>query len=233
MGFGTLFVGYLIGMNFAYQGFTDIISYCFIFYALLLLFRHNSYFKKSFYAIIPLCVSGLLYFVFELINFLGIRHGLDTTLINSYYSILSAILKLVYTAFLLKGIEVLSNELDIQTIRVKAFRNRLFTYLYYALLVFVELSHDGRLASFARYAFLPVMLFGFVVLILNAALFYSSYMWICLEGDEDMERKESSIGFIRNMQKKTDSFEEKLVEKKKEEKMRKADKKSSKKGKKK
>ncbi len=230
MGFGILFIGYLIGMNFAYQGFTDIISFCFILYALLLLYRHNTYFKRSFFAIIPLCIVALPYFVFELVDLIGVPHNLDVTLINSYYAILSGILKLIYTVLLLKGIETLANELDIQTIRVKAFRNRLFTYLYYALYIFIEFNHEGTLAKYAQYAFLPVLIFGFVVLILNASLFYSCYMWICLEGDEDMERKESSISFINNIQKKTDAFEEKLVEKKKEQKMLKQNKKSSKKG---
>lgn len=229
MGFGILFIGYLIGMNFVYSGFTDIISFCFILYALLLLFRHNAYFKRSFITVIPLCIAGLLYFVFELIGFIGVNHSLDTALITSYYSVLSSLLKLVYTAFLLKGIETLANELDIQTIRVKAFRNRLFTYIYYALSVFCELNHEGALARYAQYAFLPVLIFGFIVLILNAILFYSCYMWICLEGDENMERKESSISIINGIQKRTDAFEEKLVEKKKEQKALKENKKSTKK----
>ena len=75
MGFGYLFFGYIIGLNFVYNGFTDIISYLLILYALLLLSRHNKYFKSSLYAIIPLCIAGLGFFVFELFDLLGFKIG--------------------------------------------------------------------------------------------------------------------------------------------------------------
>ena len=162
-------------------------------------------------------------------NFIGVEHGLDTLLINSYYSVFSSIFKLIYTAYLLKGIEHLANELDIQAIRIKAFRNRLFTYLYFALLIFIELSQEGRAAKIAQYAFIPVALIGIITLILNAILFYSCYMWICLEGEEDMQRKPSPIAFIRSIQKREDTLEERIVENKKEAKRKKNERKKGKK----
>ena len=219
MGFGLLFFGYLIGMNFVYNGFTDVISYLIILYALALLYRHNKFFKNSFYTLIPLSVFGVLFFVFEIISFIGIENGLDPVLIHSYYSVSTSILKLLYTVFLLKGIENLALELDIPTIRIKAFRNRFFVWIYYPLFIFTELSQEGDLAKIAQYAFLPVMLFGFVCLILNSVLFYSCYMWICLEGDENMHRATSHFKFINLINKKEEALAEKIVERKKEEKL--------------
>ena len=216
MGFGWLFIGSVIGINFVYNGFTDIISFLFTLYALLLLSRHNKYFKSSLYAIIPLCIAGLCFFVFELLTMLDISVVSDKELIYSYYAVLSALLKLVYTALLLKGIENLAFELDIPSIRVRAFRNRLFIYLYYVLQICTELNGDA-FAKFARYAVLPVMLFGLVCLILNAILFYSCYMWICLEGDEDMERKESRFSFLNKLYNTESKIEERIVEQKKAE----------------
>lgn len=219
MGFGVLFFGYLIGMNFVYNGFTDIISYLIILYALALLYRHNKFFKNSFYTLLPLSVLGTLFFVFEIISFIGIEKGLDLVLIHSYYSVAAAILKLIYTVFLLKGIENLALELDIPTIRIKAFRNRLFILIYYPLFIFTELSQEGWAAKIAQYAFLPVMLFGFVCLILNAILFYSCYMWICLEGEENMQRSTSRFKFINLINKKEDALAEKIAERRKEKKL--------------
>ena len=213
MGFGWLFIGSVIGINFVYNGFTDIISFLLILYALLLLSRHNKYFKSSLYAIIPLCIAGLCFFVFEFLTILDIELVSNKELIYSYYAILSAILKLIYTALLLKGIETLAFELDIPNIRVRAFRNRLFIYLYYVLQICTELNNEA-FAKFARYAILPVMLFGFVCLILNAVLFYSCYMWICLEGDEDMERKESKFSFLNKLHNTESKIEERIVNQK-------------------
>ena len=214
MGFGCLFFGYIIGINFVYNGFTDIISFLFILYALLLLSRHNKYFKSSLYAIIPLCIAGLCYFVFELFSLFDIMSFSNTELIHSYYAILSSILKLVYTFLLLKGIETLTLELDIPHLRIKAFRNRLFICLFYVLNIMTQLQSDG-LAKFAFYAFIPVMLFGIVCHILNALLFYSCYMWICLEGDEDMEQKESRFAFLNRLRRKESEIEDRIVEQKK------------------
>ena len=216
MGFGWLFIGSVIGINFVYNGFTDIISFLFILYALLLLSRHNKYFKSSLYAIIPLCIAGLCFFVFELLTMLDISVVSDKELIYSYYAVLSSLLKLVYTALLLKGIEKLAFELDIPSIRVRAFRNRLFIYLYYVLQICTELNGDA-FAKFAPYAVLPVMLFGLVCLILNAILFYSCYMWICLEGEEAMEPKESRFTFLNRLHKTESKIEDRILEQKKAE----------------
>ena len=214
MGFGYLFIGYIIGFNFVYNGFTDIISFLFILYALLLLSRHNKHFKSSLLAIIPLCIAGLCFFVFELVTMLDIVPISNKELIISYYAVLSAVLKLIYTSLLLKGIETLAFELDIPSLRIKAFRNRLFTYLYYALNICTQLNND-TLAEFTRYALLPVMLFGIVYLILNAILFYSCYMWICLEGEEDMDRKNSSFEFLNRLHKAEGKIEDRILEQKK------------------
>ena len=135
-------------------------------------------------------------------------------LIISYYAVLSAVLKLIYTSLLLKGIETLAFELDIPSLRIKAFRNRLFTYLYYALNICTQLN-NATLAEFTRYALLPVMLFGIVYLILNAILFYSCYMWICLEGEEDMDRKDSKFELLNRLHKTEGKIEDRIVEQKK------------------
>ena len=217
MGFGWLFVGYIIGMNFVYNGFTDLISFLFILYALLLLSRHNKYFKSSLCFIIPLSIAGLAYFVFELMNLFSLTSSLNVELITSYYAVLSAVLKLIYTALLLKGIEVLSHSLDIPTIRISAFRNRIFTVLYYFLMITLELDNDF-VEKYARFAFLPVMIFGFVCLILNAKLFYSCYMWICLEGEEDMQKKSYRLTFLNRLSEKEDALTESIAMKKREEK---------------
>ena len=67
------------------------------------------------------------------------------------------------------------------------------------------------------YSTLPVLLVGLVVHFLNAKLIFSCYMWICPEGDEQMERGESRIGLINRIQKKTDAMEEEFARRRSEE----------------
>ena len=58
---------------------------------------------------------------------------------------------------------------------------------------------------------------------LNAKCFFESYIWICLEGDEGMERRESRFGFINKLNALSDRMESKTLERKERERREKAE----------
>ena len=231
MGFGVLFIGYILNIS-MYRQFTDVICALIMLYALIMLSRFNTGFRRSMKLCIALAVVGGAYFIYEICILLGIAYVPDATatLVHSYYALLSGILKLVFSSYLLIGIQQIGKETEVPVIEMKAMRNRFLTFVYYALFIFTELSFDGAsiAAKIAAYAFFPVLIFGIVYHIMNLCLIYNCYVWICLEGEENMERKPSRFKLINKINSYQDKLEDRLVEQKREQKRQKAEKKKNK-----
>ena len=231
MGFGVLLIGYFLNLS-VFKQFTDVICFLIMLYALTMLSRFNSGFRRAMYFCIPLALAGAAYFVYEMCAMLGVIYipTESANAITSYYSLLTGILKLVFTSYLLVGIQAIGKETGVPVIEMKAARNRFLSYIYYVLFIFTELSFEegSKLEIIAIYAFLPVLIFGVVYHIMNLALIHSCYVWICLEGDEDMERKRSRFAFINKINETQDKLADRLVEQKREQKLQKAKKKNDK-----
>ena len=228
MGFGTLFLGYMFNIS-IFRQFTDVICALIMLYALLMLSRYNSGFRRAMHLCIALAVAGALYFVYGVCDMLALVNLAEETssLITSYYSLLSGILKLAFTVYLLMGIQQIGKETGVPVIEMKAARNRFLTFVYYIPFIFTELYFEGgsTLARIAAYAFLPVLVFGIVYHIMNLSLIFNCYAWICLEGEESMERKPSRFKLINKINEYEDKIEDRLVERKREQKIQKAKKK--------
>ena len=231
MGFGVLLIGYFLNLS-IFKQFTDVICFLIMLYALTMLSRFNSGFRRAMYFCIPLVLAGAAYFAYETCVMLGVVYlpTESANIITSYYSLLTGILKLIFTSYLLVGIQAIGKETGVPVIEMKAARNRFLSYIYYVLFIFTELSFEegSKLEMIAIYAFLPVLIFGVVYHIMNLALIHSCYVWICLEGDEDMERKKSRFAFINKINEKQDKLADRLVEQKREQKLQKAKKKNNK-----
>ena len=66
MGFGTLFIGYLIGANtLAYPGFTKVFAYLVMLLAMTKLAPYHRSLKNALYTLIPTAVLGLGYLLLE------------------------------------------------------------------------------------------------------------------------------------------------------------------------
>ena len=230
MGFGFLFLGYALNLS-MFKGFTDVIGFLLMLYALVMLARFNSGFRRAMYLCIPACVLSGVFFVYELGSLIGFfAISSDThALVNSYYSLSSGVLQLFFASFLLFGIQQIGKETGVPVIEMKAARNRFLSFIYYVLFIFTEMSYEvgSTIGKIAAYAFFPVLIFGFIYHIMNLILIHNCYVWICLEGDEDMERKKSRFSFINKINEKQDELGERLIEQKRQQKAQKAEKKKT------
>ena len=212
MGFGILFFGYIIMSVFSLNPFGDIaqlIGYSLIFYALLKLSPYTRGFKIAKYTAVPLA----LYSLFSSVLTLASKAGVDISVFDGAKLVLKpivAVLVFAFHLFLLWGIRELAKTTELTKIADKAVRNFVVGAFYFALSVFGMINTPIQ-EDFAKYFGLPTLLIGLVWYILNIMLIYSCYMWICLEGDEDMARKPSRFAFINKLNDAFDKKEEEAI----------------------
>ena len=218
MGFGTLFIGYLIGLNtVAYPGFTKILSYLVMLMAATKLARFNRHLKGAYYALIPTCLVGVCHLFVEAGALFSLFAEDTESLLVGIVSPIAAILELVFMMRLLRGLQELAVETEVKVLEIAAFRNRIFTLVYYALyilgLLFLNGAENGKLFA---YCAIVILLLGLAVTLLNAKLFYNFYMWICLPEDLAMERKPSRFPLLERIHKYFDGVEERQLARRRE-----------------
>ena len=212
MGFGTLFIGYLIGANtLAYPGFTKIFAYLVMLLALLKLSPYNRALKNAFFTLIPTTALGLCYLLLEGADFFSLLSKESGNLLFRLVPLGCYVLELVLLFFLLHGLQSLAKETEVKKLEVEAFRNRIFTTVYYLLLIAGQFNYGESSAKFLIRYNIAVLLIGLVIVFLNAKLFFEYYMWICLPDDADMGRKTSSIPFLDRLYKRADEREERRL----------------------
>jgi hypothetical protein len=204
MGFGVLFIGYLFTYLFAMTPFSypaEIIGNAVILYAVILLSRHNKFLKFTVYAesAVLFCavVNVILYYVQQS----------AVSAVMEYVKIISVFL---FHFMLYKGISMLAKDTELPKIVRKAKRNTYITVTYLMFSLFLQLPFPEKITNELRlFLTFPVFFLGLIWLALNCTLFYSCYMWICLEGDEDMEAKESRFEAVNKISNKLSSVEDK------------------------
>lgn len=220
MGFGILFFGYLISFNtIAYPGFTKIIAYLVMLLAMTKLGQYNRDLRAAFQTLIPTAVAGALYFLAEVASMFSLLPEKEMTLIFRLIPLAIAILELCFLFRLLRGLQALGKETEVPMLEVASFRNRLFVIGYYFFYILGQLDYGDKMAHFLVYYNLAILLVGFVVMFLNAKLFYNFYMWICLPGDEDMKRKTSKNRLLDKLYEKMDRMEEERLRRRQEQKL--------------
>lgn len=224
MGFGALFIGYVVTYIFSIANLggimdtvefvvmsiiTNILGVLIMIYALRMLKDYNKFFKYSLYSSYALLVSGALNIVMFALsdNIAGY--------LGDVLGYVKAVVVFVFHILLLKGISVLANDVELPKIVKKSRRNTSFTLVYFVSSIFLLLPFPENIASDINlYVKFPVLFIGIIWLVLNAALLYSCYMWICLEGDEDMEVKKSRFEFVNKLNSKLSNIEDKAYKKK-------------------
>ena len=192
MGFGWMFLGYilLLGTNFEILGVTlditpDVIGFLLLSHGFSVASKYCDCFKISNIlgiAGIPLSLAYLLTELatsFELIAF-----SPDTLMmIGLVYSLF----KLIFSLCLLYSLYLISAQTGVEKLRKKSIRLAIYTVLFFFAEHFLStfLSWGGITLSSEKLAGLQ-MLLGVLCIIINATLIFGCYMWICLEGDEDM-----------------------------------------------
>ena len=195
MGFGTLFVGYFLLLNLTYYGFTDVIAAAVMLLGLYKLSTVNEYFKLSF-------ISAGVFLAFGLGEF-GIAAyemlfgQLNSPTLVSVMSVMRCLIIGALTVTILKGIETVAREVDVENLPTKAKRLTILTIVIYSLWIILE----APLSFVDNYALavtsLITILATIALLIVNLTVIYTCYMKICMPGNEDITKsKPSRFAFI-------------------------------------
>lgn len=211
MGFGILFIGYiltyLLSMAGAYGCYPAIIGCLVMLYALTKLIEYEKTFKYAFFGLLFVTVCNAYSVITALFGAIGARlPGFLTaqTLVTAVtYS--KALFNLVFNVLLLYAISVIAKETGVERTKNAALRNIVVYGVYFlAVLLNASLPSDSTVNF---YVFIFAFVMSLVVLVLNGTVIFSCYMRICDEGDEDMARKESKIEFVNKFYKEFDRRE--------------------------
>ena len=195
MGFGTLFIGYVLLLSIAYKGLTDIIAAAVMLLGLYKLSGINRFFKMA-------AVTASAFLVFSL-GELGVWtyemfwRKFDAPLLISALGILRCVLIGALTVLILKGIEAVAKEVDLKDTPIKAKRLAIINAVFYAVWIVFELplTFLNELTLARIYAI--IILLSIALIIADLTVIYSCYMRICMPGDEDISReKPSRFGFV-------------------------------------
>lgn len=195
MGFGTLFVGYFLLLNLTYYGFTDVIAAAVMLLGLYKLSPVNKYFRISFIIAGVFLAFGLG--EFGIATYEILFGQLNSPTLISVMSVVRCLVIGALTVTMLKGIEAVAREVEIENLPQKAHRLTVLTIIVYSLWIILEAP-----LSFVENYVLAVMslitiLATIALLIVNLTVIYSCYMRICMPGNEDISRtKPSRFAFV-------------------------------------
>ncbi|MBQ8276181.1 MAG: hypothetical protein IJZ02_06125 [Clostridia bacterium] len=214
MGFGILYLGYLIAfllyLN-PYAAVTRLIGYCVIFAALAKLRRHNRWFAFSQTAVIPLMALALADSVIDITTRI-MGEGTPSAMTAATGGIETAmtLLLLVFHVCLLMAVYTIAQDTELPSLAAAARRNIVLIAAYAVLhgiwSLPVQLGDSYTVT-------LSLMLFvlQLVWTVADLILIFRCYMWICLEGDEDMAQKPSRFAFVNRFREKFERHNQKAA----------------------
>lgn len=200
MGFGLLFIGYLFLFSFPYKETLnippDILGFIIAYIGVRTLADYGcgwENFKKYFSVIFP---ASILNLVLQIMNLLGFLKNIRELWSYAYEALL-----IVFNILLLVAIHNIAKDTEVKSIQAKAKRNFVLMLGYYAVMLIISLPlpfiQDIYKHLEVNYSFtLVLFLYNYLWRLLNLALIFSCYMWICQEGDQDMPEKEH-VFFIK------------------------------------
>ena len=194
MGFGTLFIGYFLLLNLTYYGFTDLIAAAIMLLGLYKLSSVNRSFKLA-------AISSGVFLAFSLGEF-GIATyelftaRIDSAVLVSVMSIMRCLVIGVFTLLMLRGIEEVAREVDVEELPARAARMTKVTAVVYSAWIILEAPlsfiNDYVLAVISLLTILATI----ALLIANLTVIYGCYMRICMPADETLKDKPSRFGFV-------------------------------------
>lgn len=192
MGFGWMFLGYvlLLGTNFEILGVTlditpDVIGFLLLSQGFSVASKYCDCFRISKGVGIIGVPFSLAYLLAELAFSFELLSLSTTALAVIRYGY--AIFKLIFSLCLLYSLYLISAQTGVEKLRKKSIRLAIYTVLFFFAEHFLTtfLSWGGITLSPEKLSGIQ-MLLNLLCILINATLIWGCYMWICLEGDEDM-----------------------------------------------
>lgn len=198
MGFGILFIGYFLVLNFPYCEFTDAVAAALIMYALYKLSYINRSFKLSYYASAAFVLLGIFELSVAAIDmFSPIADG-------SMLILLPALIRHLTLAFLsflmLMGMREVASEVGLTSLSKECNISAYASVAVYGFNIILESASLAEIvgARILAISYVFSVIMTLVITAVNLVRIYSCYMRICMPGDEDVSEKKSRLGFVNS-----------------------------------
>lgn len=230
MGFGILFVGYFLILNFAYPAFTDVIAAAIMLYALYKLGSVNRGFKVGTWVCLAFAVFGFAEFAIEAADMffaLGAPDQLATAMAAGRH-----LLVLLLTVTFMTGVKDVAKEVELYELETKAKSSIAAAIVVYALSILLEAALPSFIpVQILAYVSMITLLATLILIIFNLTIIYSAYMHICMPEDlvDDGIVPESKFGFVNEFRRRQEEKTREYIEYKLEKRKKKAEKKQKKK----
>ena len=208
MGFGYMFLGcfFLVGT----LGIPDIIGFVLFYAGIIAASRHCDFFDNT----KKVCCLGFFFSAFDLALQIS-----DWFELNIFSATVSNVFSSVYTAFmvcfylvLFLSVANIAKDVDLPKIRNSAYSNMVLVplFLFVAQIIMIYVSENAEsLGDFGSQLYGTGMLLSLLATVLTAVLLFRCYARICLEGDEEMEKRahdfKSPLEFYEKNRKNTNN----------------------------
>ena len=230
MGFGILFVGYFLILNFAYPAFTDVIAAAIMLYALYKSSGVNRGFKVGAWVCFAFTVFGFAEFIIEgadMFFAIGTPEVLSTVMAAARHLII-----LLLTVTAMAGIRDVAGEVELYELQTKAKSSITAATAVYALSILLEAAFPSFIpVQVLAYISMITLIATLMLIIFNLTIIYSAYMHICMpeELDDGGVIPESKFGFVNEFRRRQEDKTREYIEYKLEKRKKKAEKKQNKK----
>ena len=196
MGFGTLFIGYFLLLNFTYFGFSDIVAAAIMAMGLYRLMRVSRDARFALYFTAGFIAYSLITLIAFSLKILEIYYSES---LIAYLTVGRCLIILVISVLILRTLEALAREVGVEKVPARARFMEFAAFAVFALYIICTAPKiAGLIGTPALYAVAILLYLLFIGYTLY--LTYVCYMQICMPGEENGKvQAPSRFGFINRM----------------------------------
>jgi len=218
MGFGYLFLGYLVTFVLSISlerigvgGAAFLLGYALMLRGLMELTRYQKSFSYAKWLSYPLLALSAFHLLESLNSMLVWQLPIFGAGVLEAIGTVTLLLEVCFQLAILFGIRMLAQDVQLPKIAASAIRNGIFLILY-GILRSVETMPDAWVGSFVKYVSFARGLVEIVLIACNLFLLLACNKNICPEGDEDQPPRRSRFGLINRMNDAYDKTHQKNIE---------------------
>ncbi len=213
MGFGILFIGYFLLLNFAYFSFTDAIAGVIMLYGLYKLSFVNREFKTAAFISGGFTLLGIFELTAELLRMFSVIQ--ESELLGSISAIIRVTVMGALTVYILLGIQSVAKEVGLSELEEKAGKLFILTFPVCGVRLSLEILGLFSLSQVMPLIILSVfsIVLSFTLTVLILIRIYSCYMRICMPADRDIDdKKKERGGFLGALEKHREEKEKEYAD---------------------
>ncbi len=215
MGLGILFIGYFISTIVAipFPEIGALLGYLLMGYALTKLSQYEKWFSYARLAAFAVLIITLPSAVVYVTGLFGMKLSLPEILSGSAFTYIDSVLELLFHVALYLSVLRLATSTCEEKLRLSSARNCVFyCMLFIADTAFRVMANFEVLHRFSSMCLLICSLLYILLIVLNHIMLFTAYMWICDEGDIDMEMKDTGIAWFDKLRRKAAENEQKAAD---------------------